>query len=671
MKRSRKFISVALAFILVFTFVIPIIPNAPVPVLAANIIIKETVLNGEYDIIGSFREGLAIAEKDGRYGFIDKTGTVVIPFEYDDAWNFSDGLAIMRKDGRWVHIDKTGRVVMPFIGDFSEGLARAQRNDKYGFIDQERNVVIPFEYDYASYFSEGLAGVRKDGKWGFIDKVGNVVIPFEYDWGGSFYEGLAHVRKNDKYGFIDKAGNVVIPFEYDYAYDFNEGLVCVEKNEKKGYIDKKGNIVIPFLYDRAGDFEDGLAIVVKDGKGGFIDKSGNVVIPFIYDSAWPFSDGLASVSIYGIWGFIDKTGNIVVPFEYSSAHSFNEGVASAQRWDGTTVILEIVGYEQITAQEQYDEIEEIKVYLSNKEIPFSQPAFIENGTAFAPVRDLAMALGADAVEWDEIGRTVNIKHGVQIAYLNVDLPIASIVNVDNYAGIRTFNDIETKTIDGVAFAPLRFIAEEVFGARIEYRDEEHAVYITGNTANEISPLEVPEFAYDVYRNLLDSLGVVEASIEVMGIIGEALTVPNALKKMFQNLEISGVSEFSKKMEMFSDISDYKQIVEFILLWKTIEQMRTRMSEERKHYLSVSQDIVNKIDIIINNISDLEKDLDKAIGFWSADYIIMEGLKYVKGVGWITRITVTILGAPSKPFIDELLYTYNIVSNKIKKRAYLT
>ncbi|RLI97118.1 MAG: hypothetical protein DRO96_01495 [Candidatus Aenigmatarchaeota archaeon] len=62
-----------------------------------------------------------------------------------------------------------------FVDSFSERLARVEKNGKWGFIDKKGKVVIPLEYDDAGSFSEGLAWVKKNRKLGFVDKKGNVV----------------------------------------------------------------------------------------------------------------------------------------------------------------------------------------------------------------------------------------------------------------------------------------------------------------------------------------------------------------------------------------------------------------------------------------------------------------------------------------------------------------
>ena len=75
---------------------------------------------------------------------------------------------------------------------------------KYGFIDKSGKVVIELQFDDAGYFSEGLARVEKDGKWGFIDKSGKVVIEPQYDYVGDFSEGLAKVQNEKDQKRINK-----------------------------------------------------------------------------------------------------------------------------------------------------------------------------------------------------------------------------------------------------------------------------------------------------------------------------------------------------------------------------------------------------------------------------------------------------------------------------------
>lgn len=316
----------------------------------------------EYDYLGftnCFSEGLTTVTKGDwqtcKWGFVDKTNSVIVPIEYDYAENFNEGMGLVKKDGKWGFVDKTGCIAVPieydYAGIFSEGLAAVEKDGKYGFVDKTGIVAVPIEFDcfnYYNYFSEGLARVKKDGKLGFVDETGSIVVPIEYDWVENFSEGLAVVRKGEwstgKWGFIDKTGNVVIPIEYDQVGNFNEGLAAVRKNGKYGFIDKTGSVVIPMEYEYVMNFKEGLAGAEKNNKYGFIDKTGSVVVPMEYDWVGDFSEGLASVLIgdwsTGKWGFVDKTGKVVIPIEYDDVGNFNEGLAVVEK-DGKWGILEI------------------------------------------------------------------------------------------------------------------------------------------------------------------------------------------------------------------------------------------------------------------------------------------------------------------------------------------
>ena len=55
---------------------------------------------------------LFVSKKDGKYGFVDKTGKVVVDYIYDDATNQNSyGYAGVKKDGKWGAMDKDGKLV--------------------------------------------------------------------------------------------------------------------------------------------------------------------------------------------------------------------------------------------------------------------------------------------------------------------------------------------------------------------------------------------------------------------------------------------------------------------------------------------------------------------------------------------------------------------------------
>lgn len=166
-------------------------------------------------------------EKDGRWGYRDSSGKVVIPPRYQVAQAFSpEGLAAVVDGDGWAYIDKTGRtVVRPLVVDngpdyFREGVARFRRDERVGFFNTRGAVVIKPAYAYAMPFSEGLAAVCegciemlqgehraiKGGKWGFIDRRGVLVVPLQFLEAGSFKNGRAMVLAVTGWRYIGKDG---------------------------------------------------------------------------------------------------------------------------------------------------------------------------------------------------------------------------------------------------------------------------------------------------------------------------------------------------------------------------------------------------------------------------------------------------------------------------------
>ena len=117
------------------------------------------------------------------------------------------------------------------VGPFSEGLARVKQNGKWGYVNLKGEVVIPCVYDWGladrAEFSEGLACVRKNWRYGYINAEGEQVIPCIYDEADQFSEGHALVKQHKKYGFVNVKGEEVIPCIYEYAMAFSDGLAFV------------------------------------------------------------------------------------------------------------------------------------------------------------------------------------------------------------------------------------------------------------------------------------------------------------------------------------------------------------------------------------------------------------------------------------------------------------
>lgn len=176
-----------------------------------------------YEFIGlkNTYESWILVFKDGKYGYINKKKEVLIPLEYDN------------------------------LGDFYGGLAVAEKDSQYGFIDSTNCIIIDFQYDWASGFGniqpDGLryAMVEKAEKTGCINNKGILVVSFLYDFAYPFHRGIAVVKKDEKYGCVNTKGEILIPFDFEIINDSDDIIKARKEftSKKEFYFDRQGTFI--------------------------------------------------------------------------------------------------------------------------------------------------------------------------------------------------------------------------------------------------------------------------------------------------------------------------------------------------------------------------------------------------------------------------------------------
>lgn len=301
-------------------------------------------LDGTWEGAKDFSEGLAAVKKDGKWGFIDTEGTVVIQPIYHAANSFSEGLAAVQMNGRWGYVDTKGNVVIPFTLSstyaFSEGLAVYGSGIYYGYIDKTGKAVTGAVYSEATAFHNGIACVKKDNRYAFINSECETVTEFIYGDAATLDEGMIPVFYGDSSkgintGYIDKDGKQVLDFLWYDAREFCGGLAaaCVEYTKPYGFINTKGEFVIAPTWDSVENFSHGFALVETQRQFTFINTDGNKITDKLYGKAYSFTaDRLARVarSTGSGWsfGFINEKGEEVIALQYASASDFVNGVAA-------------------------------------------------------------------------------------------------------------------------------------------------------------------------------------------------------------------------------------------------------------------------------------------------------------------------------------------------------
>jgi len=338
----------------------------------------EQIREPEFHISSSgFSEGLCVArrEPNGKAGFIDAAGHVVIPFRYDEAYAFDHGRASVYVGDQHGVIDTSGRwVVEPgtyerlvgysegrcaFLHPKREGEAEAYwgflgfNGEPLGIGEFQKVGTMPLVFregrclaktrlgdvvfvDYKGRARVRLANPEWDA-WPFSDGLARVNMAVDVrtdEEKERFYEaGAAVPTLLPRFGFIDKEGHLVIEPRFTSAGDFTEGLAPASTTDEGlihpggeympdedqqgferrwGFIDKQGVWVIPMVYEQVRHFHNGLAPFKENGKWGYVNRQGTEVLPPQFDEAWEFERGVAKVVIEGEVAVIDASGRIVL-----------------------------------------------------------------------------------------------------------------------------------------------------------------------------------------------------------------------------------------------------------------------------------------------------------------------------------------------------------------------
>lgn len=326
-----------------------------------------------YDWINPFREGLAMASKNGKIGFINKDNKVIIRFEYNEAVDFEEGRAIVTKGDKSGILDRSGNVIFPCIfkeiGSYSEGLVFAKKDSLFAYYDQYGTQIIQERFTEAFEFRNGLAHIIMDGYENYTDRLGNLIFPLQYERISQLTDNLFLFQKGEYLGLINKNLAIIQEAKYDEIGTLSDNKIIFTLNGKLGYFDRFGNVEIAPIFDvyanflKEACFNNNMAKVKFKGKFGVINQFGNwvipaqfqfigepaTIIPFYKDLLWGFIDiqnkiliqptyeeakcldnEMAIVSFSEKYGLIDFKGNILIPIEYESVRKLDDNLFACQ-----------------------------------------------------------------------------------------------------------------------------------------------------------------------------------------------------------------------------------------------------------------------------------------------------------------------------------------------------
>jgi len=217
----------------------------------------------QYDIVlaHNFSEGRALVyTRNGKYGYMDTKGKMIIPPIYDCAYDFQDGVALV-------------------------GITNQEGESGYQVIDREGNIRFGIQLSdclLSHQFSDDLLMYKEIGtrRCCYLNKEG---IPFIYlpesiIESYQFSHKAAVFQTSTGAGIINQKEKILIPANYEAAFIAGKERVCLLTGEHWILADFNEQQLSDTLYDYIGAFYgSNLAVAGKQGKYLFIDRQGKPI----------------------------------------------------------------------------------------------------------------------------------------------------------------------------------------------------------------------------------------------------------------------------------------------------------------------------------------------------------------------------------------------------------
>jgi hypothetical protein len=224
------------------------------------------VIPAKYENAYDFNNGKALVQiADNDYGLINSNGEILSRYNYNFVGDHGDGLLAFKKtiDGKFGYMDEAGNVVIPPQFDsalpFEAGRAvvgMAQNYlSRYGVIDKEGNFIIKLQYDIINYLGENRFSVGRaldeekpylSYKYAIADENGRFLTDFIFDQISNYENGMTSVSDEKETFFADERGKKVkrLPaVEGSGTLTLEGNLVKVNVDQRVYYLDKTGKVV--------------------------------------------------------------------------------------------------------------------------------------------------------------------------------------------------------------------------------------------------------------------------------------------------------------------------------------------------------------------------------------------------------------------------------------------
>lgn len=200
----------------------------------------------QYDFVNALSPTRFVVERGKERSLVSNLGEMIASYPFIDI-SLHDGLIRIQNEGKFGFVDTSGNILIPCQYDiaegFYEGLAKVELNNKTSFIDPKGKLLFDFTYKRLT-LSEDRVIIDNKEKSGIMDRQGKVLLKPQYDEISGFFHGVASIKKGKKYGWMYKDGQVLQKAEVTGVDNLlgmkrpvaSEGWVAMKKGKQWGFL---------------------------------------------------------------------------------------------------------------------------------------------------------------------------------------------------------------------------------------------------------------------------------------------------------------------------------------------------------------------------------------------------------------------------------------------------
>jgi hypothetical protein len=231
-------------------------------------------------IRNSFAQEVIIPFRNfSKWYFVDSRGNRIGECTYQKAFSYSGELAAVQLDGKYGFVNRKDSIIIPCIYDFAKcefGSLQVSLDHDTFYIDLEGNKIDPSKYCYntGGYRNSLNRIFKENGKYGMeIWPTHKLILPLYDSINIVIHSEAIMVWKNHKIGVFDNLGEQIIPFELDsFKLDHisHPNLIWIYRRGKIGALNLLGEIMAYPKYQNLKYENELVYTILKNGKKGYI-----------------------------------------------------------------------------------------------------------------------------------------------------------------------------------------------------------------------------------------------------------------------------------------------------------------------------------------------------------------------------------------------------------------